>query len=113
MYENVERLANLSRGQFVRLTLEDGSEIEVRANQFDVDLDESLRIELTSDESGDRSRYQLRARVDGGEWTPVELREYDPGHGDGDWTVRGIVVGVEPMEDHRMQDSEVDTDHEG
>jgi hypothetical protein len=58
----------------------------------------------------DRTIYRYTYR---GEWTPVELREYDPEHGDGDWTVRGIVGGVEPMEDHRMQDSEVDTDHEG
>ena len=113
MEENVETLANLSRGQFVRLTLEDGTELVARSNQFDIDPDRSLRIELTSDESGDRTRYQLRSSADGGEWTPVELREYDPVGVDDDWIVRGIVVAVEPMEDHRMLDSEIDTGSEG
>lgn len=113
MNDHVRALAALERGQFVRLTLEDGTRIEGRSNQTDFVDDESIRVELTTDESGDFGRYQLLSRVDGGEWSPVEVRGYDPELDEDEWMSLGTVTEVEPLEEHRMMDSEVDTGHEG
>ena len=99
----IETLGDLGGKQRVRLSLEDGTVVEGRVNQSVYDPDETLRLELVPDEAVGYRRYQVRARVEKGTWTPVRVRGYDPD--EGEWTDLGPVADVTPLETYRTTKS--------
>ena len=104
--DHVQTLCDLEQGQTVRLTLTDGAAIEGRVNQFDYDEGRRLRLELSTDASGDRNRYQAVARAEGDEWSPVEVRRHDGG--DGEWTELGALADVTPLDATQFREPEDD-----
>jgi uncharacterized protein YndB with AHSA1/START domain len=86
---DVDALAELGQGQRVRLTVPDGDTIDLQVNQTEYAPGERLRLELTTDDSGDPSRYQATATADGGDWSPLSVRRYDPDRGE--WESLGEV----------------------
>ena len=92
----VEHLHALGQGQRVRLRLADAGPVEVRVNQMEYVPETCLRVQLTTDDSGDGSRYVVEATCDGGTWTGATARQYDP-VGDA-WSTLGSVEDVRPME---------------
>lgn len=106
MSDLVETVGDLEQGQAVRLTFADGTVVEARVNQFDYSPDEHLRLELATDLSGDRGRYQAFASAEGGEWSPLRARHYDA-EGD-EWTDLGEVADVAPLDATQFRESEDD-----
>lgn len=92
----IEALGTLGQKQRVGLELEDGTTVEARINQSIYAPEDTLRLELTPDSSNGFQRYQARARVEDGKWTPVLLRGVDPE--DGVWTDLGTVADFTPLE---------------
>jgi hypothetical protein len=86
------------------LTLEDGPTIEARVNQSVFDPEENLRLELSPHGSDEYSRYQIRAHVEGGTWTPPRVRGND--RDDDAWIDLGDVADVTPQETYRTPTSE-------
>lgn len=100
----IETLGDLGQKQRVRLALEDGTAFEARANQSVYVPDENLRLELAPDRSDEYQRYQVRARVEDGTWTPARVRGYD--HRDEAWTDLGTVADATPLEMYRTTKSD-------
>lgn len=96
MQGTFDALRKLGQGQRARLTLADDTELEVRANQSVFEPGERVRLELTSDTPGERTRYSVDAWVDGGQWTALQVRRYDPGHQG--WQAMGELRTVTPLE---------------
>lgn len=104
MHDHVRTLRDLGQGQAVRLTLEDGTILEARINQFDYAPDESVRAELSTDASGDRGRLQAFASAEGGEWSPVVVRRHD---GDAEeWADLGEATDVTALDASQVRESE-------
>lgn len=109
MREHVDELSDLERKQRVRLTLDDGTTVEGRVNQFDYTPDERLRLELAvEDEDG---RYQIRSRYEDDEWTPVEVRRTTADRDD--WETLGRVTDVEALEVSDWPESGEDASYRG
>lgn len=104
MNPQLTALRELGQGQFVRLTLDNGTEIEGRATQTDVSDGERFRLELSTERSESYDRYQVRARFIDGAWTPVTVRGYRSG--DDDWAELGAVANVTPLEQYRTMASD-------
>lgn len=103
MRGTLETARRLGQGQRARLTFADDSEVEVRANQTEYEPGKRLRLELTTDTSGDRERYRVAAHVDEGEWTSLQAERYDP---DGRrWTSLGEPRTVTPLGTFRTMKS--------
>lgn len=96
MRPTIEHLRALGQGQRVRLTLADDDPVEVRVNQMEYVPEECLRVQLTTDDSGDGRRYVVVADCDGGTWTGLTAKRYD--HAGGDWVPLGPVEDVLPLE---------------
>lgn len=103
MEGTLETVRRLGQGQRARLTLADGREVELRTNQTAYEPGARLRLELTSDATGDRQRYCVEARVDGGAWTDLRVRRYDPEARR--WTPLGRLSTVTPLETFRTMKS--------
>lgn len=104
MNDHVRTLRDLEQGQAVRLTLDDGTTIEGRVNQFDYEPAESVRMEFSTDASGDRGRYQAFAVEEGGEWSPLVVRRHD---GEGaEWTDLGESTEVTALEASQVREPE-------
>lgn len=93
-------LKELGRGQFVRLVLDNGTEITGRAAQSGESDDECFRLELSPDRGEPYDRCQVRTRAIDGAWTPITVRGYRSG--DDDWVELGAVANVTPLEQHRQ-----------
>lgn len=104
MNEHVQTLRDLDQGQAVRLTFGDGTVVEGRVNQFDYAPEESVRMELSTDDSGDRSRYQAFASNEGGEWSALDVRRHD-GERDG-WTDLGEATDVTALDASHLREPE-------
>lgn len=99
----IETLGDLGQKQRVRLELEDGTTIEARVNQSVYTPDENLRLELAPDGPDEYQRYQVRAHVEDGTWTPASARGYE--RDDETWTDLGTVADVTPLDTYRTTKS--------
>ncbi|ELZ28007.1 hypothetical protein C474_15939 [Halogeometricum pallidum JCM 14848] len=100
MNSQLTTLRELEQGQFVRLTLDNGADIEGRAAQSGESNDECFRLELSTDRGESYDRCQVRTRVIDGAWTPITVRGYRSG--DDDWVELGAVANVAPLERRRQ-----------
>lgn len=92
----IEGLGELGQKQRVRLALEDGTTVEARVNQSVYTPGENLRLELATDGPDEYERYQVRARVEDGTWTPARARGYAQ-NGE-TWVDFGTVTDVTPLD---------------
>lgn len=99
----IKKLGNLGQKQRVRLTFDDGTEVEARVNQSVYTPGENLRLELASEQLQKYQRYLIRAHVEGDTWTPVLGEGYDTEQEK--WTDFGKLTKVTPMETYRTSKS--------
>lgn len=107
----IETLGGLGQKERVRLETDEGTVIEARCNQSEYATDANLRLELVPEVSGSHRRYQARASVEDGEWTPVALRGYDGEREE--WEDLGTVVEATPGQTYgsmKSDDMEVQED---
>ena len=104
MNDHVHTLRDLEQGQAVRLTMADGTTVEGRVNQFDFDPDESLRLELSTDASGDRDRYQAFAVAEGDGWSPLTVRRHDGE--ESEWADLGEATDVTALDTSQVREPE-------
>ena len=104
MNDHVQTLADLEQGQAVRLSLADGTTVEGRVNQFDYAPAESVRVELSTDASGDRGRYQAFATAEGGEWSPLTVQRHDGE--ESEWADLGEATDVTALDVSQVREPE-------
>lgn len=104
MNEHVQTLCDLDQGQAVRLAFGDGTVVEGRVNQFDYAPEERVRMEFSTDDSGDRARYQAFASHEGGEWSPLDVRRYDGEPGG--WADLGEATDVTALDASHIREPE-------
>jgi hypothetical protein len=81
-------LDELLPGNYVEVTLDDGTTMEGPASPVDYLPDDRFRIEISPGTESIR-RCEISARYVEGEWETPEVRHYSLG--DDDWTVAGVV----------------------
>ena len=104
MNDHVRTLREVEQGQAVRLTLVDGTVVEARVNQFDYAPTERVRVELSTDATGDRGRYQAFASAEGDEWSPLAVRRHDGVQGE--WTDLGEATDVTALRTSQVREPE-------
>ena len=107
MSDHLDTVRRLGQGQRVRLTFPGDRRVEAQVNQMEYVPEERLRVELTTDESGDYGRYHADASVADGRWSELRVQRYDPD--EGAWTDLGGVEDVTPVEMfHTTRSSDMD-----